>query len=344
MSQRISSHQRRPRKACGFTLVEMLVVLAMIAILIALLLPAVQQAREAARRNQCRNNLIQIGVALNNYMMAHDVLPPGTSNQTGPIISKEAGGYHMSWVTQILPYLEQQNVYEHLDFTKSAYDPINDPARQRGFRGSSCPSDPSGGRVKSGSISYCGVHNDIETPIDVDQNGVLFLNSSIGLDEIRDGSSNTIYVLETQIGLSSALGWISGTRATLRNAVIAVSDANSEAGDEVTSPGGAKRDDVPSQGQEGGTADHRNQRPPGGVQQTFRNHDPVRRDGTALQKETAIVSANPAFVGGPSSFHHSGFHALFGDGAVRFIHDGINANLFRNLAHRADGEMTDPTF
>src|SRR3954453_14939119 len=93
------------RRRNGFTLIELLVVIAIIALLIALLLPAVQQAREAARRAQCRNNLMQIGVALNNYSMAHDMLPPGTVNSTGPIKSLERGGYHMSWLVQILPHL-----------------------------------------------------------------------------------------------------------------------------------------------------------------------------------------------------------------------------------------------
>ena len=71
----------------GFTLIELLVVIAIIAILIALLLPAVQQAREAARRSSCKNNLLQLNVALHNYEMAHNVLPPGSIDSAGPIIN-----------------------------------------------------------------------------------------------------------------------------------------------------------------------------------------------------------------------------------------------------------------
>jgi prepilin-type N-terminal cleavage/methylation domain-containing protein len=108
-----------PRK--GFTLIELLVVIAIIAILIALLLPAVQQAREAARRSQCKNNLAQLALALLNYEMAHGVLPPGCVDTTGPI-ETVALGYHMSWTVSLLPYLDQAPLYRQVDFDKGAYD------------------------------------------------------------------------------------------------------------------------------------------------------------------------------------------------------------------------------
>ena len=95
------------QKTSAFTLVELLVVIAIIGILIALLLPAVQAAREAARRANCVNNLAQIGVALQSYQSAHLSLPPGTVEPKGPIYNVPQGN-HIGWMTQILPYIEEQ--------------------------------------------------------------------------------------------------------------------------------------------------------------------------------------------------------------------------------------------
>src|SRR5688500_4111863 len=91
----------------GFTLIELLVVIAIIAILVALLLPAVQQAREAARRTECRNNLRQIGLALHNYVDAHRVFPP--SYCAVPGVTTTVGG-QWSVFARILPYVEQSNL------------------------------------------------------------------------------------------------------------------------------------------------------------------------------------------------------------------------------------------
>src|SRR5882762_1923016 len=105
----------------GFTLIELLVVIAIIAVLIALLLPAVQMAREAARRTQCRNNIMQLILAVHNYEQSHEVLPPGVVNDDGPI-KTEPKGYHFSWLAQLLPFVDQNNVYKHIDFRAGAYD------------------------------------------------------------------------------------------------------------------------------------------------------------------------------------------------------------------------------
>src|SRR6478752_4085187 len=99
----------------GFTLIELLVVIAIIAVLIALLLPAVQSAREAARRAQCVNNLMQLSIALQNYESSHEVFPPGVVDTAGPIPNL-AKGYQFGWIVQILPFVEQGNAFRKLDF------------------------------------------------------------------------------------------------------------------------------------------------------------------------------------------------------------------------------------
>ena len=332
IAQEVSPLRRTARRR-GFTLIELLVVIAIIAVLIALLLPAVQQAREAARRTQCKNNMMQIGLALNNYMMAHDVLPPGTQNDTGPIQSKEKGGYHMGWLTQILPYIEQQNVYSHIDFKKSVYDPVNVPPRQQRINTFICPSDPGNSPGQTALTSYCGVHNDFETPIDVNQNGVLFLNSSVRYEQIRDGSSNTAFVMECRLNSGSDLGWMSGTKSSLRNAVLAipVTSAPSKSSPPLEETENEAPPETP------------NPVTPSPVNPEFNFQLHANTAGLAnnanIRQELADLEAGREFVGGPSSFHTGGGHFVMGDGSVRFISQNIDPKTLRNIAHRADGEM-----
>jgi prepilin-type N-terminal cleavage/methylation domain-containing protein len=157
------SHLRR----AGFTLVELMTVIAIVVVLIALLLPAVQGAREGARRAQCRNNLAQLALALQNYEMAYEVLPPGTVNDTGPILNlAQQNEYHVSWILAILPQLELSNVYHHFDFREGVYALRNRAVQQQKLPILLCPSSGVGG-------SYVGCYASREVPIDRDNDGVL---------------------------------------------------------------------------------------------------------------------------------------------------------------------------
>jgi len=201
----------RPR---AFTLVELLVVIAIIGILVGLLLPAVQAAREAARRCQCSNNISQLILAVHNHEFSFERFPPGTINPTGPI-RNEPIGKHISWVVQILPYMEQRAVFSGIDQSLGAYAVENAHARSQAMRPLFCPSQNVGLVDNVAPTTYAGCHHDVEAPIDSDNNGVFFLNSRIRFDDIDDGSSNTIFIGE--VADPDPLGWISGTRATLRN-------------------------------------------------------------------------------------------------------------------------------
>jgi prepilin-type N-terminal cleavage/methylation domain-containing protein len=208
---------RRVQKSCndGFTLVELLVVIAIIGILAGLLLPAIQQAREAARRISCGNNLMQMGLAVHHFEFSMEHLPAGATNPDGPI-RNEPIGQHVSWVVQVLPYIEQNAAYDRFEQKLGAYDNVNKPVREHGIAILRCPSDPD--RYPSGPqiTSYFGSHHDIEAPIDEKNNGLLYLNSQVRFRDIYDGSSHTILIGEGING-RDPLGWVSGTRWSLRN-------------------------------------------------------------------------------------------------------------------------------
>ncbi|QDT81608.1 hypothetical protein Mal35_50910 [Gimesia maris] len=138
----------------GFTLIELLVVIAIIATLIALLLPAVQQAREAARRSQCKNNLKQLGIALHNYHDTHSCFPAGyysygTSNGSGPAWAAidpdtwdAAPGW--TWGTMILPFMDQAVLYNALDLNRPCWDLANASAAQTKLPVFLCPTSSGG--------------------------------------------------------------------------------------------------------------------------------------------------------------------------------------------------------
>jgi prepilin-type N-terminal cleavage/methylation domain-containing protein/prepilin-type processing-associated H-X9-DG protein len=200
----------------GFTLIELLVVMAIIGVLIALLLPAVQAARGAARRTECLNNMMQVGLGLQNYETAWETFPPGVVNPTGPI-ANTAQGYHYSWIVQLLPFLEQNSTSSHLNFERGVYDVANLTVRRVRLKTLLCPQDTSTKSVDGiTASSYAGNHHHTEAPIDVTNTGVMFLNSAIRTEDIEDGASNTVAFGEKLIEPGD-LGWASGTRATLRN-------------------------------------------------------------------------------------------------------------------------------
>jgi prepilin-type processing-associated H-X9-DG protein len=194
-----------------------MLVLAIVGVLVGLLLPALSAAREAARRHSCCNNLMQFGIALHSYDSVHETLPSGVVSESNPVLDLPRG-YGFGWMTQILPYFEMRNVYNHFNLQVGLYDTPNFTTRTSLIPSFLCPSDLGSARDPNriAMNSYVGVHHDIEAPIAADNHGVLFLNSHVRYDDVTDGISLTLFVGET-IHDGLGLGWASGTRASLRN-------------------------------------------------------------------------------------------------------------------------------
>lgn len=217
----------------GFTLIELLVVIAIIAVLVALLLPAVQQAREAARRSQCKNNLKQIGIALHSYHEAYSTLPSGwigvDLSVRRPFVEGDSG---FGWATMILPMMDQENLYRELNTQAALLDPVNQASIQTVLTAYRCPSDVGNDRwdiVQEGTSTvltslstsnYIGNWGTLEiedtcfpsgTVLPVGQtcvsDGVFYHNSRVNFRDFTDGQSSTLLAGERRSDQSA--GWYS---------------------------------------------------------------------------------------------------------------------------------------
>jgi prepilin-type N-terminal cleavage/methylation domain-containing protein len=306
------------RGACllhGFTLVELLVVIAIIGVLVALLLPAISAAREAARRSSCVNNARQVITAVHNYEFANEAFPTGVRNKTGPVRNLPEGD-HLGWIAFILPQLGEPARYRHLDVNLGAYHKRNDAVRQTMIDTLICPSSPSWDAPVS---SYAGVHHHKEAPIDADNTGVLFLNSRLTFDDLRDGASYTLFVGEKHIGYNEDLGWLSGTSATLRNTGTQLNG---------TFMGGGAPPWV-TWGEESMIE----------AWETEIDGSPRDKDAVDPYIPRGGDRNSPLAVGGFGSSHTGVVPFALGDGSVRCFSETINPTTLEELANRKDGKL-----
>ncbi|HWL09282.1 MAG TPA: DUF1559 domain-containing protein [Planctomicrobium sp.] len=308
----------------GFTLIELLVVIAIIAILVALLLPAVQQAREAARRTQCKNQLKQLGLAIHNYHDTHSVFPPAwiqreqvTRAAAAATGSCDNSGHpkFATWTIMILPFIDEVARYNGFDFTQSfrTIDSQGTPnANNRALQEQrnakfECPSDPNS-NPSHANINYYGVQGggDYQDMVAERQactatgtrryyfNGVMIGNSSRSFRSLTDGASNVFLLGETRYTTLRAPGNTMGERYWMTWAV-------------------ANWGDIP-----------------GLVAATGR---PINN---STFRPTTTYSPDPGteFFG---SHHVGGAHFVMGDGSVQFVSENIDLLTYQRMGVIDDG-------
>lgn len=323
---RTSARFRHPRSA--FTLIELLVVIAIIAILIALLLPAVQQAREAARRTQCKNNMKQIGLALHNYHDVHNMFPPAAiftyPNLPGHMNLPPS---NYTWIMMILPYLDQAPLYNSIDTTRPLWGQM-----QNGRQIAStilpamlCPSDGGYGRGnlhEIGWTNYAGTEGyDWHKRVGHRLNGLFEIHTPLGVRDVKDGTSNTIAVGEvTALGHAGGPIRTSGT-GTLRRgnsgvfrSLLLATHSNGDVNvGPLLDPEGTPRGGNPATATWWRAAPH------------------------AFQATYLAAWGPNAEWPGSGSVHTGGAHYLLADGAVRFISENIDTGTWPNVDAASGG-------
>lgn len=336
--------KQRSRRV-GFTLIELLVVIAIIAILIALLLPAVQQAREAARRTQCKNNLKQIGLALHNYLSTHSVLPPGYC------IGAAKGG---TWSVhaRILPFLDQANAYTLADLTVGYSDPPNStngitaqylpfnrcPSEVNGLNSASTPSFfPPNYAYNMGSWKVFTPTSSNLADGGAPGNGAFAPNSNFTTAHFTDGTSNTLAASEVktytnQISNDGAASDILPDQATILSYSSGTFSANGH------------REWTDGKIHETGftTTFTPNSRVQIVNKGTVSTAPTVDGDYISCKERgtSATCAGKPTYAAVTSrSFHTGGVNSLLMDGSTRFFSENMDVNIWRALGTRSGGEI-----
>ncbi|NQV27196.1 MAG: DUF1559 domain-containing protein [Rhodopirellula sp.] len=285
--------------------------IAIIAILVALLLPAVQQAREAARRTQCKSNLKQLGIALHNYHEVHSTFPPLKVHNVAFVNGSNSdwGTSAGSWPTLLFPFADQTTAYEEIDFDQrwDAAGTKNKAVIQRKYNYMICPSHPlsdksTGNGFDSHIIHYFGVYGSADPPggrarqqwaignnSNFSRRGMMYHDSSVREADILDGTSNTLALMEVR-------GYQPASPTDIVNPV----------------DGRGMRWEI-------GTA-------------------------TCLQPINGVHGFGCGGCGScrwenAASFHTGGAHGLLADGAVKFVSENVDSNTYLHYGGISEGEL-----
>ena len=346
----------RPAKA-GFTLVELLVVVAIIAILVALLLPAVQAAREAARRIQCSNNVKQMGLALHNYHSTHGKFTAseiGINSHNYCYYTCEAGSYHKSWAWMILPFLEQDVAYRNSDqaYSGSPWVMGNEPGNPNAaalknvappsFR---CPSEDTPvftiwyPEMFLANVGYTAIQGSTDPSLKgatfagdqgiASGNGMMSFNVFKRVTDALDGSSNTLLLGELSGRMKAHDADVDFRKSARSGAWTGcwtgerVEDTQAWSGSGYRGPESynsvAVRYPINFPGYTTVGSDGY-------------YYNGTNRDDDFLETRTYYSLNTPLM-----SDHPGGTHVCLADGSVRFLGDSLDLLTLQRLANRIDG-------